>query len=158
MASAILSALHLLALAIGLPAVVLRATALRELSESAARRAPDPGVMRRVLAADNAWGIAAVLWLLTGPARAFGPLEKGTAFYLASPLFYVKLGLFALIFAIEIAPLVTFIRWRMALGRGATPDPRPASLFATLSWIEAALVVTIVFVAAFMARGFGLAR
>jgi len=158
MGSAILSALHLLALAIGLPAVVLRARALRAVSEAASSGSSDLAAVRRVLAADTWWGIAALLWLLTGPARAFGPMEKGTAFYLASPLFYVKLGLFALIFAIEIAPMATFIRWRMALGRGAAPATGAARLFATLSWIEAVLVVAIVFVAAFMARGFGLAR
>ena len=149
-AAAILSALHLLALAIGLPAVVLRARALRA--------APDPAAVRRALDADTAWGIAAVLWLLTGPARAFGPFEKGAAFYLSSPLFYAKIGLFLAVFVIEIAPMATLIRWRMALGRGESPDASAAPLFATLSWIEAALVVTIVFVAAFMARGFGLAR
>jgi len=155
MAPAILSALHLLALAIGLPAVVMRARALRAISDAAERGAAEPATVRRVLAADTCWGIAAVLWLLTGPARAFGPMEKGTAFYLASPLFYLKLGLFALIFAIEIAPMATLIRWRMALGRGASPDPGPARFFAAVSWTEAALVVAIVFVAAFMARGFG---
>jgi putative membrane protein len=149
-AAALLSALHLLALAIGLPAVVMRARALRS--------APDPAAVRRALSADSAWGIAALLWLLTGPARAFGPFEKGAAFYLSSPLFHVKIGLFLAIFGIELVPMATFIRWRMALGRGEVPDPSAARLFATLSWIEAALVVVIVFVAAFMARGFGLPR
>ena len=158
MGSAILSALHLLALAIGLPAVVLRARALRDVSEAGERGTAEPAAVRRVLAADAWWGIAAVLWLLTGPARAFGPMEKGTAYYLASPLFYLKLGLFALIFAIEIAPMATFIRWRMGLGRAVSPDPGPARFFAALSWAEAALVVAIVFVAAFMARGFGIER
>jgi putative membrane protein len=147
-ASALLSALHLLALAIGLPAVVLRAHALRG--------APEPSAVRRALNADSLWGIAALLWLTTGPARAFGPFEKGAAFYLSSPLFFVKLGLFAAIFALEVVPMATFIRWRMALGSGETPDTSAARRFATLSWIEAALVVTIVFVAAFMARGLGL--
>ena len=146
--SAILSALHLLALAIGLPAIVLRAAALRRVSE--------PEALRRAFAADTAWGVAALLWLLTGPARAFGPFEKGVAFYLSSPLFYVKMGLFLAMFLIEITPMVALIRWRMALGRGAAPDLSRAPLYATLSRIEAALVVAIVFVAAFMARGFGL--
>ena len=149
-AAAILSALHLLALAIGLPAVVLRALALREAS--------DPTALRRVFAADAAWGFAALLWLATGPVRAFGPFEKGATFYLSSPLFHAKLGLFLAVFALEIAPMAGLIRWRMALGRGESPDVGAARLFGILSWIEAALVVAIVFVAAFMARGFGLAH
>jgi putative membrane protein len=146
--AALLSAFHLLALGIGLPAVVLRAAALH--------RAADPAALRRAFAADSAWGIAALLWLATGPLRAFGPFEKGAAFYLSSPLFYVKLGLFLSVFVLEIAPMAGLIRWRMALGRGDSLDLRAAPLFATLSWIEAAIVVTIVFVAAFMARGVGI--
>ena len=146
--SAILSAIHLLALAIGLPAIVFRAAILR----TAAHEAD----VHRALAADTAWGVAALLWLATGPARAFGPFEKGAAFYLSSPLFYLKIALFLAIFLIEITPMAALIRWRMALGRGAAPDLGRAPLYATMSWIEAALVLAIVFVASFMARGFGL--
>jgi uncharacterized membrane protein len=62
--AAIVSSLHLLALAIGLPAVWLRGRALR---------APvDASGFRRLFAADTAWGVAAALWLVTGLLRAFG--------------------------------------------------------------------------------------
>ena len=154
--AAVMSALHLLALAIGLPAVVLRARALREASAVSTHAPSSTAALRRAFAADGAWGIAALLWLLTGPARAFGPMEKGTAFYVSSPLFAVKMALFLLIFALEIAPMVGLIRWRMALRRGDSPNLGAAPLYATLSWIEAAIVVVIVFTASFMARGFGL--
>jgi putative membrane protein len=146
--SAIVSALHLLALAIGLPAIVLRAVSLGGPLDASA--------VRRALVADTAWGIAAFLWLTTGPARAFGPLEKGSTYYLQSPLFYVKLGLFLFVFLIESRPMVALIRWRMALRSGGVPDLSRAGLYARMSWVEAALVITIVFVAAFMARGFGM--
>ena len=146
-ASAILSSLHLLALAIGLPAIVVRARAL-------AGTLDDAGI-RRVLAADTWWGIAALLWITTGPGRAFGPLEKGTVFYLSSPLFWVKLGLFFAVFLLELLPLIGLIRWRMALRGGQMPDLGEARTYAVLSRIEAVLVVAIVFVASFMARGFG---
>ena len=154
--AAVMSALHLLALAIGLPAVVLRAIALREASAAATPAQSSTAALRRAFAADTWWGIAALLWLLTGPARAFGPMEKGTAFYVASSLFAVKVALFVLIVAVEVVPMAGFIRWRMALRRGESPDLGAAPLFATLSWIEAVLVVAIVFTASFMARGFGL--
>jgi len=146
-ASAILSSLHLLALAIGLPAIVMRARAL-------ARPLDEAGI-KRVLTADTFWGLAAILWLVTGPGRAFGPLEKGTTFYMSSPLFWVKLGLFAAVFLIELPPMIAFIRWRIAHRKGQAPDLGGVRTFATLSWIEAALVVTIVFVASFVARGLG---
>jgi putative membrane protein len=145
---AIVSALHLLALAIGFPAIHLRARFLRMTLDAAG--------IRRVLAADTWWGIAALLWLATGLWRAFGGLEKGTAFYMATMLFHAKLGLFTLIVLLELWPMLALIGWRRALARGQTPDVSKARAFAAISMLEMTLVVVLVFVAAFMARGFGL--
>lgn len=148
MASAIVSALHVLALAIGLPSVYLRGRALKGPLDAAG--------IRRLLAADNVWGLAALLWIATGLLRAFGGLEKGSAFYLHSTLFWVKLALFAAILALELWPMLTFIRWRVQRGRGRVPDTSRARAFYVINHVEMALVVAIVFVASFMARGFGL--
>lgn len=147
MLSAVVSSLHLLALAIGLPAVFLRGRALKGRL--------DADGLRRVLAADNVWGIAAGLWIVTGLLRAFGGLEKGTEFYLHSPLFWVKMALFVLVLLLEIRPMITFIRWRRQLGRGATVDTSVAPALYTHNHIELAIVVVMVFVASLMARGFG---
>jgi putative membrane protein len=145
--SAVVSSLHLLALAIGLPAVFLRGRALKGQL--------DPDGLRRLLAADNAWGVAAVLWIVTGLLRAFGGLDKGTDFYLRSPLFWTKMALFLLILLLEVRPMVTFIRWRIQLGRGLPVDTSVARRLYTLNHIELALVVVMVFVAGMMARGIG---
>ncbi|MGH7419653.1 MAG: DUF2214 family protein, partial [Candidatus Rokuibacteriota bacterium] len=119
------SSLHLLALAIGLPAVFLRGRALK---------GPlDASGLRRLLAADSVWGLAAVLWIVTGLLRAFGGLEKGTEFYLRSPLFWTKMALFLVVVLLEIGPMVTFIRWRNQLGRGQTVDTSPARALYTLN-------------------------
>jgi putative membrane protein len=148
MASAIVSALHVLALALGLPSVYLRGRALK---------GPlDRDGLRRLLAADAVWGIAAGLWLVTGLLRAFGGLEKGSQFYLQNPLFWTKMALFVAVIVLEIWPMVTFIRWRRALRRGESPDTRRARALYLVNHIEMALVVLIVFVASFMARGFGM--
>ena len=147
MISAVVSSLHLLALAIGLPAVFLRGRALKGQL--------DADGLRRLLAADNAWGVAAVLWIVTGLLRAFGGLEKGTDFYLRSPLFWTKMALFLLILLLEVRPMVTFIRWRIQLGRGLPVDTLVARRLYTLNHIELALVVVMVFVAGMMARGIG---
>ena len=148
MISAIVSALHVLALGIGLPSVFLRGRALK---------GPlDAEGLRRLFAADNVWGAAAVLWLGTGLLRAFGGLEKGAPFYLHSRLFWVKVALFATILALEAWPMVTFIRWRIQRGRGQAPDTSSAAAIWVLNHLEMGLVVVIVFVASFMARGFGL--
>jgi putative membrane protein len=145
--SAIVSALHLLALAIGLPSVYLRGRALK--------RPLDADGLKRLFAADSVWGIAALLWIATGLLRAFGGLEKGTQFYLTSPLFWVKMTLFVLIILLEIWPMVTFIGWRVALGRGSQPNTSRARELYLVNHIEMALVVLMVFVASFMARGLG---
>jgi putative membrane protein len=147
MLSAVVSSLHLLALATGLPAVFLRGRALKGRL--------DADGLRRVLAADNVWGIAAALWIVTGLLRAFGGLEKGTEFYLHSPLFWVKMALFVLVLLLEIRPMITFIRWRRQLGRGAAVDTSVAPALYTHNHIELAIVVVMVFVASLMARGAG---
>ncbi|MGH7372868.1 MAG: DUF2214 family protein [Candidatus Rokuibacteriota bacterium] len=147
MISAVASSLHLLALAIGLPAVFLRGRALKGPLDA-------PG-LRRLLAADTVWGLAAVLWIVTGLLRAFGGLEKGTEFYLRSPLFWTKMALFLVVVLLEIGPMVTFIRWRVQLGRGQTVDTSPARALYTLNHIELAIVVVMLFVASLMARGVG---
>jgi putative membrane protein len=146
--SAIVSALHVLALGIGLPAIFLRGRALKG--------SLDREGIRRVLLADTAWGIAAALWLVTGLLRAFGGLEKGTAFYLGSWLFLLKMALFVTIVLLELRPMLTLGRWRSTLRAGGTPDTSAARTLFQLSHAELALVVVMVFVASFMARGFGL--
>ena len=136
-----------LALALGLPAVYLRGRALARAARcggaaAALRRGQRVGRRRRALAAD-------------GLLRAFGGLEKGSAFYLGSRFFWLKMALFALILALEIRPMVTFIRWRAGLRRGRPPDTSGARALYRVNHVEMALVVLMVFVAAFMARGFG---
>jgi putative membrane protein len=148
MLSAIVSALHLLALAIGLPAIYLRGRALKGRLDAEG--------FRHLFAADSVWGIAAFLWLATGLLRAFAGIEKGTAFYLASRLFWTKMALFVLIIVLELPPMLALLRWRAQIRRGQAPDTSRARVFYVISHVEMTLVVLIVFVAAFMARGFGM--
>ena len=145
--AAVVSSLHLLALAIGLPALVLRGRALKGPLDDAG--------LRRLFSADNAWGIAAALWLVTGLLRAFAGLEKGSAFYLASALFWTKMALFVAVALLEIRPMMTFIRWRAARGRGQAPETTGARALYVVNHVQMALVVIMIFVASFMARGFG---
>jgi putative membrane protein len=146
--AAIMSALHLLALAIGLPSIYLRARALKGPLDGAG--------LRRVFTADTIWGLAAVVWIVTGLLRAFAGLEKGSQFYLHSSLFWTKMALLVLLLALEAWPMATLIRWRIAVGRGRQPDTSRAGALFALSHAEMGIVVLMVFVAAFMARGFGL--
>jgi putative membrane protein len=141
------AAVHLLALGIGLGAVWARGRALGgELTDAG---------LRRVFYADTWWGIAAVLWIATGLTRAFGGLEKGSAYYLHNTFFRIKMTLLVIILLLEIAPMVALIRWRMQLARGVQPDLRAAKTYARISFIEGGLVVLMVLAATAMARGYG---
>jgi putative membrane protein len=103
---------------------------------------------------DNLWGVAAMLWLGTGLYRLFA-LEKGAAYYGANSFFHAKMGMFALIFALELWPMIIFIRWRIARRKGEAIDTSPARRFAIISDIQTLLVLLMVFAAAGMARGMG---
>lgn len=139
--------LHLLGLGTGLGAVWARARALRAPLDSAG--------LKRVFYADNWWGIAALLWIGTGLWRAFGGLEKGTAYYLHSMPFLIKMGIYAVLAALEIWPMVALIKWRMQLDKGEAIDTSKAKLFAWFSELEAFALVAMVLAATAMARGLG---
>jgi putative membrane protein len=146
--AAVFSSLHLLALAIGLPSVFLRGRALHGPLDNAG--------YGRLFTADLWWGIAAGLWILSGLTRAFGGLEKGSAFYLSSPLFWLKMGLLVVILVLEVWPMLTFIRWRRIRARGQSPNTSRVTALYTVNQVQVALVVVMVFVASAMARGIGL--
>ena len=148
--AAFIAALHYLALALGLGAVFTRGLWLRDLSRSPA----DGKTLARLFRADNVWGLAALLWIATGLVRAFGGLERSSAFYLRNGFFFVKMGLFVALLALEIFPMITFIRWRIARARGGAPTAdAPINALVRLNDFEVALVILIPFVASLMGRG-----
>lgn len=141
----LLASFHLLALPLGLGAIVVRARALRgPLDESG---------LRRVFRADALWGLAAALWISTGIWRAFGGLEKGTAYYMASTAFQAKMALLLAILVLEVAPMIGLIKWRLGHRKGQTVDVSRARLYSRISVIQAHLVILMVFMATAMARG-----
>ena len=142
--AALLSAIHMLTLALGLGGIVARGRAL-------ASPLDDAG-WRRLLGADNAWGAAAALWIASGLGRVFFG-GKETSFYWRNGFFWMKLALFGLVFALELAPMTTFIRVRAARRRGAALPSFSVETYRRINTAEVALVIAIVFVAAFMARG-----
>jgi putative membrane protein len=141
------AALHLLALGIGLGAIWARAQAFRGPLDTAG--------LKRLFYADNWWGIAAIAWIATGLVRAFGGLEKGSAYYLHNSFFRAKMTLLVIILIIEVAPMITLIRWRIRVAKGQTPDTRLAPRLGLISYVEALLIVLMVLCATAMARGYG---
>jgi putative membrane protein len=142
--SALLSAIHVLTLALGLGAVVMRGRALA--------RPLDEAGWQRLLAADNLWGIAAVLWIVSGLARVFFG-GKEPSFYWHNGFFWIKIALFGVVFALELTPMMTFIRVRTARRRRTVLPRFPVEAYRRINTAEIVLVVAIVFAAAFMARG-----
>ncbi|MDY7532214.1 DUF2214 family protein [Pseudomonas sp. Bout1] len=145
-----LAAIHLLAFAMALSAVLARGKALRCLADN------QPSTVRRVLISDNIWGVSALALLVTGGLRAFGGYEKGTEYYLHQPLFHVKMALLLIILLLEVAPMIRLVHWRVRLARGTPLDLNRAGLFARISHIQALMIVLMMVAASGMARGVGL--
>lgn len=142
----VLAAVHLFAFALAFWAVLTRGRALSQLSVGA-------GGVKRILLADNLWGLSALTLLVTGAMRAFGGYEKGSDYYLHQPLFHLKMTLLVLILLLELAPMITLIKWRIATSRGTAPDIGLAKLYARISHVEALLLILMMVAATGMARG-----
>jgi putative membrane protein len=146
-----LASLHLLALALGLGAVFTRSAALR------ARPMTTPD-LRRAFRADGLWAAAAALWLGTGVWRLVAHTEKDVGYYFDNVVFMAKLACFLAIFALELYPIVTLVRWRRAFARSGAewrPDERAARRIAVIGHAQAAIVILMVVLATSMARGDG---
>ena len=118
----------------------------------------DSSAVRRALTADAWWGIAALLWIVTGLWRLLAGTEKARSYYLHNHVFLAKMTFLALVLALEVWPMITLIRWRAVagrVGRGWQPDARSVARIRGISYVEAALVIAMVATAAAMARGYG---
>jgi peptidoglycan LD-endopeptidase LytH len=140
--------LHLLALVVGLAGVWARARALSD----SLRHPEDPRAIRRALVGDTWWGIAAAAWIITGLWRLLAGTEKSTSYYVASHAFLGKMSLFLVVFALEIWPMTTLMRWRR---KKLQPDARDVGRIEIISYVQCALVAIIALVAVAMARGYG---
>jgi putative membrane protein len=111
---------------------------------------------RRLLLADTIYGVSAAALLVTGALR-FAYLEKGMRFYLANPVFHLKIGLFLAVGLISIFPTVEFLRWRAAIrrGEGVELEARRFLYLGRVIRFELAAVALIPLLAALMARGLG---
>ncbi|ACC70052.1 DUF2214 family protein [Paraburkholderia phymatum] len=145
----LLAAVHLLGYGFALAAIIGRTRGLRRLT--------GPADLPRVFLADNVWGITAVVLIVTGLMRVFGGFEKGAGYYLHEPLFHIKMTALVLILILEVAPMVSLIRWRIAIRNGDAPDLSRAGRFARIGHWQSILLVVMVFAASGMARGIGAA-
>ena len=115
------------------------------------------GEMKRIQRVDLTYGISAGLLLIVGLLRVF-LFEKGWAFYMQSPFFWVKMAAFLIVGLLSIAPTVRFIRWNRLFNQNQTPALSEADFKRTrrILWLEIGGLAIILLSAAFMARGIGL--
>ncbi len=114
-----------------------------------------PAAAYRALALVDRWyGIVAGLVVATGLGRLYLGL-KGPAFYTHNPVFWTKMGLFAAVGLISIAPTVAFIRWAARVAADGSLQLQDGEYARTrgLIWLQAVLFLFIPLCAVFMARG-----
>ena len=144
----VLAFLHLLALAVGTGGLWGRARALHD----SLREPENPGAIQRALVGDAWWGVAALLWIVTGVWRLLAATEKSPGYYVGNHAFLAKMALFLTVFVLEIWPMTTLIRWRR---HRQAPNARDAGRIEVISYVQCVLVAAIVFAAVSMARGYG---
>jgi putative membrane protein len=147
-----LAVLHLLALGIGLAAIYSRA-------RNAHRIGSAQDAVTRTFAADTFWGIAAILWIGTGLWRAFAGTDKTPSYYWHNNIFLAKMAFLVVILLLEIWPMMTLVRWRVAVSKDRFPTDEDigakARAIARISDVQTLLVVAMVTAAVLMARGYG---
>ena len=68
------------------------------------------------------------------------------------------MSLLGVVLLLEIWPMITFIRWRIARSRGHVPHNANIRRLYVVNQIQLTIIALMVFVAAFMARGSGSTR
>ncbi len=146
-ARVMLAAVHLLGFGIGLGSIWARAESFRGTLDGSG--------LRRLFTADAWWGVSAILLIGSGLWRLLASIEKPTGYYLHNHVFWLKMTSLAAILLLELWPMITLIRWRVAVAKGQAVDTGPASRLAAISYLQVVLLIVMVAAATAMARGVG---
>ena len=111
----------------------------------------DQSGIRRLARLDMYYGLCAALMLAAGIARLIWG-AKGWSFYAGNPLFWAKLGCFALIGLLSVRPSILIFKWRREAGRISAESMRTARIWMTLQLI---LIPALLLLATLIARGIG---
>ena len=120
-----------------------------------------PGItvssLRLAASLDRGYGASAVSLLGVGVSRVYWG-AKGSSFYLLNPLFWTKIGLFAVVAVLSVPPTLQLIRWAKQAHSHPGFLPPDEDVRRMQWWLrtEMIVVVCIPFLAAAMARGIGL--
>lgn len=114
----------------------------------------NPVVVQRLVRLDRILWIATAVVLLSGIARIYFGV-KGTAFYAGNWLLYAKIGLFAVVMALQVSPSQHYRAWVARLAHDALPSEAEVRAARGKVMIATHLVAVIPLPAVFLARGFG---
>jgi putative membrane protein len=143
----LLAMVHLVGFGIGLGAIWARARSFQQVL--------DGGGLRRLFVADSWWGVSAIVLIGSGLWRLLASIEKPTGYYLHNHVFWLKMTALIAILLLELWPMTTLVRWRVAVVKGQTVDTTSASRFAAISYVQTVLLIVMVAAATAMARGVG---
>jgi putative membrane protein len=82
--------------------------------------------------------------------------ERGVAFYLRNPVFYIKLAVFAAMLLIAITPARIILQWHREASTGKIPEQGMVFFVKRYLTAEAILLLIIPLAASLSARGIGL--
>jgi putative membrane protein len=151
--NALLASTHYLALALGFWGLSERTISAKKLANDPSRQDQWLPVIFR---SDNLWGIASLLWIASGLMRAFGGYEKAPEFFVSNGFFHAKISVFAVIFAVELMPMIRLIRARLEFRHNPNVAPLSPQILRGIyrsGMIEIHLLVVMVIFASLMSRG-----
>lgn len=99
--------------------------------------------------------IAAAVMLASGIALLVWS-ERGGAFYLRNPVFYIKLAVFAAMLLIAITPARIVLQWDREAKSGIAPQPASIQFVKRYFIVELVLLLAVPLAAALSAQGIGL--
>lgn len=82
--------------------------------------------------------------------------DRGVAFYLRNPVFYIKLAVFAAMLLIAITPSRIILQWHREASTGKIPEQGMVIFVKRYLTVEAILFLVIPLAASLSARGIGL--
>lgn len=111
---------------------------------------------QRIQLADRWYGICAAAVLVVGLLRVYR-FEKGSEFYLATPFYHLKLGLFVLVGLLSVYPTIKYLGWRKDTRAGRAPalTARQYRTIAVILRLEVLGLMAVALCATLMARGIG---
>ncbi|MGI0480986.1 DUF2214 family protein [Geminocystis sp. CENA526] len=75
----------------------------------------------RIVLADSAYGIGAIIVLVTGVLRVLY-FAKDTAYYMHQPVFFAKIALYLIVGIVSLYPTISFILWVKSLLEEKPPE------------------------------------